>query len=208
MGSIVLRGRCKIKIKRCILLNFKKIYHSSVCIILGLLRQKNNSSYIALIKFGSGVLTYISAVHGTLPGDFRYLIFFRRLNFKKFLKAGTKTFVKFLTNKTVFCQIIFKNDKFSKYIRAAGTYTRLYQRYLDKKMISCRLPTKTVKFLSYNSLITIGRNSNIKAKKEFLTIAGMNIKKGFKSKVRGVAMNPVDHPHGGRTKTSSPEKSP
>jgi len=32
--------------------------------------------------------------------------------------------------------------------------------------------------------------------------------RGLKSKVRGVAMNPVDHPHGGRTKTNKPEVSP
>jgi large subunit ribosomal protein L2 len=54
----------------------------------------------------------------------------------------------------------------------------------------------------------LGRNSNIKNKRQFLTSAGTNVKKGFKSKVRGVAMNPVDHPHGGRTKTNNPEKSP
>ncbi|MCB1713346.1 MAG: hypothetical protein KDH96_13040 [Candidatus Riesia sp.] len=45
-------------------------------------------------------------------------------------------------------------------------------------------------------------------KREFLTKAGANVDFGFKSKVRGVAMNPVDHPHGGRTKTNNPEKSP
>lgn len=37
--------------------------------------------------------------------------------------------------------------------------------------------------------------------------AGDRAALGFKSKVRGVAMNPVDHPNGGRTKTNQPEKS-
>ena len=37
--------------------------------------------------------------------------------------------------------------------------------------------------------------------------AGVNILKGKKPKVRGVARNPVDHPHGGRTKTNQPEVS-
>jgi large subunit ribosomal protein L2 len=54
----------------------------------------------------------------------------------------------------------------------------------------------------------LGRNSNIWRFKEIVGKAGRNINRGFKSSVRGVAMNPVDHPHGGRTKTNSPEKTP
>jgi large subunit ribosomal protein L2 len=60
----------------------------------------------------------------------------------------------------------------------------------------------------YSTVVTLGRNSNIRHKRRFLGSAGMNTKLGFKSKVRGVAMNPVDHPHGGRTKSNNPEKSP
>jgi large subunit ribosomal protein L2 len=56
--------------------------------------------------------------------------------------------------------------------------------------------------------VTLGRSSNINHKKEFFTKAGFYRKKGYRPSVRGVAMNPVDHPHGGRTKTSSPEYTP
>jgi large subunit ribosomal protein L2 len=47
----------------------------------------------------------------------------------------------------------------------------------------------------------------LKHNKIFLSKAGTLKSFGKKSKVRGVAMNPVDHPHGGRTKTNQPEKS-
>jgi large subunit ribosomal protein L2 len=161
-----------------------------------------------LLKFGNGALTYKAMTHGTIPGQYKYFIFFRRLQFRDLFKTGCRVFVKLLSNKTVFCQLMYKRDTYTKYIRSAGTYTRLYQRYLDYRLISCRLPTKKVKYITYTTLVTLGRNSNIKHKREFLTSAGMNIKKGFKSKVRGVAMNPVDHPHGGRTKSNNPEKSP
>jgi len=53
----------------------------------------------------------------------------------------------------------------------------------------------------------VGRNSNISKKFNIFGKAGLVKKLGFNSNVRGVAMNPVDHPHGGRTKTNSPQKS-
>jgi len=54
----------------------------------------------------------------------------------------------------------------------------------------------------------VGKNSNILNKKKIIGGAGFKKKLGFRSSVRGVAMNPVDHPHGGRTKTNKPERSP
>jgi large subunit ribosomal protein L2 len=61
--------------------------------------------------------------------------------------------------------------------------------------------------ISAYCLIVLGRSNNPFFYKTVVGKCGNNIKRGFKSKVRGVAMNPVDHPHGGRTKTNSPERS-
>ena len=44
--------------------------------------------------------------------------------------------------------------------------------------------------------------------KKVVGSAGINFFNGVNPRVRGVAMNPVDHPNGGRTKTPKPEKSP
>ena len=62
-------------------------------------------------------------------------------------------------------------------------------------------------FLSGLCFILLGKNSQQKQKFCIIGKAGTNIKKGIKPKVRGVARNPVDHPHGGRTKTNKPEVS-
>jgi large subunit ribosomal protein L2 len=48
---------------------------------------------------------------------------------------------------------------------------------------------------------------NLLKKYSRMSKAGDNLYRGFKPRVRGVAMNPVDHPNGGRTKTNQPEKS-
>jgi large subunit ribosomal protein L2 len=53
----------------------------------------------------------------------------------------------------------------------------------------------------------LGRNSQTDSRFKVLGKAGTRLLIGKKPKVRGVARNPVDHPHGGRTKTNQPEVS-
>lgn len=55
--------------------------------------------------------------------------------------------------------------------------------------------------------VILGRNSNVEKRFNCVGKAGLMYLYGNKSKVRGVARNPVDHPHGGRTKTNQPEVS-
>jgi large subunit ribosomal protein L2 len=59
-----------------------------------------------------------------------------------------------------------------------------------------------------NAYATLGRNCNTIPKGILVGKAGININRGFRPTVRGVAKNPVDHPHGGRTKSNSPERTP
>lgn len=71
-----------------------------------------------------------------------------------------------------------------------------------------QLPSGKEQKASLRSVAILGRNSNLQHKREVVGKAGANRKAGIRPTVRGVAMNPVDHPHGGRTKTSQPEVSP
>jgi large subunit ribosomal protein L2 len=79
---------------------------------------------------------------------------------------------------------------------------------LEKKLSFVQLPTKKTFWVSWYCVGTSGRASNIESNKQFLTKAGINRHKNIRPTVRGVAMNPVDHPHGGRCKTNSPEVTP
>jgi large subunit ribosomal protein L2 len=78
----------------------------------------------------------------------------------------------------------------------------------EKDIARIQLPTNLIKITSIFCKVTLGRSSNINHKKEVFTKAGYFRNLGVRPTVRGVAMNPVDHPHGGRTKTSSPEITP
>lgn len=175
---------------------------------MGVFRQHTNSVLIALVKFSSGALTYLSLVHGNYPGCILKVLKLTKAISKYNRFPGNRVQARYISGRVVFCQLIGTKGEYVQYIRSAGTYTRLYQRRRTLGLISLRFPSGKIVFLHYSAFVVLGRNSNIKHKKRFLTKASSNLCLGFKSKVRGVAKNPVDHPHGGRTKTNSPEKSP
>jgi large subunit ribosomal protein L2 len=78
----------------------------------------------------------------------------------------------------------------------------------EKNLSKIRLPSLKSIFVSSDCMVTLGRSSNVFSNKEIVGKAGRNVLIGKRPSVRGVAMNPVDHPHGGRTKTNSPELTP
>ena len=88
-----------------------------------------------------------------------------------------------------------------------GTFCQVLDLFLDFNLIKIILPSKKVKIISGWNFVILGKNSLGGYKYNRLGKAGVNFFFGKKSKVRGVARNPVDHPHGGRTKTNQPEVS-
>ncbi len=88
----------------------------------------------------------------------------------------------------------FKNRD-GQYARAAGTYCQLIQKLEDYSKI--RLPSGEIRLVSSEAYATIGIVSNKKQKSIELGKAGRSRYLGRRPYVRGVAMNPVDHPHGG-----------
>lgn len=101
-----------------------------------------------------------------------------------------------------------KYNSKSNYIKSSGTFSQILQINKELGIILIKLPSGKKKYIPIDYLCTLGRNSNIF--KKFLVVgkAGLNRNAGKNVTVRGVAMNPVDHPHGGRTKTNKPEVSP
>lgn len=96
--------------------------------------------------------------------------------------------------------------KNSIYAKSAGTYCQIIQRYQD--FVKLRLPSGKIVELGDAYYATLGSVSN---KNHSLCVLGKAGKKRYSSKrpiVRGVAMNPVDHPHGGRTNGGRPSVTP
>jgi large subunit ribosomal protein L2 len=114
------------------------------------------------------------------------------------LKLGFRTSLINFTTGSFFHSLTLNNDKIT-YARSAGTFCKLVQK--TKNYVKLKLPSG--KFLTSNklkfSVATLGTISNSKYNQTVIGKAGKNRLKGIRPSVRGIAMNPVDHPHGGRT---------
>ena len=93
------------------------------------------------------------------------------------------------------------------YSKSLGVYSYFINYNNETNTSLIKLPSQQKLFLNGNCFCIIGRNSFIKWNLKKYFKASFFLKFGFKQKVRGVAKNPIDHPHGGRTKTNKPEVS-
>lgn len=80
-------------------------------------------------------------------------------------------------------------------VRTAGTVAKLIAK--EGKLATVRLPSGEVRLISQNSLATIGQIGNADNSNKSLGKAGSKRWLGKRPRVRGVVMNPIDHPHGG-----------
>ncbi len=111
------------------------------------------------------------------------------------INPGNSTYLKNIPSGTLVNSIEFVPGRGSKIARSAGSYARVLGR--DGIYVVLKLRSgETRKFLG-DCKCVIGIVSNLDHKNVKLGKAGRNRWKGIKPHVRGVAMNPVDHPHGG-----------
>jgi len=95
------------------------------------------------------------------------------------------------------------------YAKSAGTYCKIRKfKKGKKKLILIILPSNKEIYLTKQTIVYIGKNQNFYSNKLIEGKYGFSFHNFKKINVRGVAMNPVDHPNGGRAKSVQPEKSP
>jgi len=92
------------------------------------------------------------------------------------------------------------------FARAAGTFCQIIQKGVSMNKV--RLPSGLILTVPKESYATLGVVSNAQHNSIYLGKAGRNRLKGIRPCVRGIAMNPVDHPHGGRTNGGRPSVTP
>jgi large subunit ribosomal protein L2 len=174
--------------------------------LLNIFKIKNNTTFVGLIKYTNGSYSYISVQHGCYIGQI-FQTAFLPLRFFFYYMPGNVVPLKFINLQLIFSNIIVGKKNKSQYAKAAGTFCKIIKKYVDLNIITIELPTKQKKHISGDNFVTIGRNSNIFNSYQIFGKAGIKRNFGMRPKVRGVAMNPVDHPHGGRTKSNKPEVS-
>ncbi len=149
----------------------------------------NRSARIALLCYADGERRYILAPKGLNVGD--EVVSNRRAD----IKPGNSLPLQNIPVGTVIHAIEVKIGAGAKLCRAAGTSAQLLAKEGDWAQI--RLPSSEVRLIHLNCRATIGQVGNEEHGNIKLGKAGRSRWLGRRPKVRGVAMNPVDHPHGG-----------
>lgn len=150
----------------------------------------NRSAFIALLKYDDAEYSYIIAPQKLKIGD-KVFSSFSNLD----LKIGNSFPIKLVPNGTFVHNVELSPGKGGQLARSAGSYVQIMgkgQGYAQVKLVSGEIRKVLI-----DCMVTIGIVSNSDHKNINLGKAGRSRWLGRRSGVRGVAMNPVDHPHGG-----------
>lgn len=149
----------------------------------------NRSAHIALIKYEDETLAYILAPQRIKAGDKVVA------GQKEDIKPGNAMPLKNIPVGTILHNVEMKPGRGGQLARAAGSYVQLTGK--DSGYVLLRLRSGEVRKVSAECLATVGAVSNQDHQNQKIGKAGRNRWLGKRPHVRGVAMNPVDHPHGG-----------
>ena len=190
-GRITSRRRGGGHRRRYRIIDFKRNKFDVKGNIISIEYDPNRSSRIALVEYKDKERRYILAADGMKVGD----TVMSSLNNKIPFKVGNNTSMKNIPEGLSIHNIELKPLKGAQLARSAGTYARIMAK--EDGMVTIKLPSGEMRMVNENCQATIGvvgnkNNENIKIGK-----AGRSRWLGKRPKVRGVAMNPVDHPHGG-----------
>jgi large subunit ribosomal protein L2 len=149
----------------------------------------NRSAFIALIKYEDGELSYILAPQRLKVGDM--VIAAEKAD----VKPGNAMPLRGMPIGTIIHNVEMKPMKGGQIARSAGGYAQLVGR--DAGYAQIRLNSGELRMVMDTCIATVGAVSNPDHMNENLGKAGRSRHKGRRPHVRGVAMNPIDHPHGG-----------
>ena len=160
----------------------------------------NRTAHIALIKYDNDKFSYIICPQNLKVGDNIVS------SDKAEIKTGNCLKLKNMPTDTIIHNIELKPGKGAQLSRSAGTYGQLIGKDADYAQI--KLSSGEIRIVRVECRATVGMVSNPDQKNIKLGKAGRKRWLGIRPVVRGVAMNPVDHPHGGGEGRTSGGRNP
>ncbi len=149
----------------------------------------NRTAFIALIRYEDGEQSYILAPQRLSPGD--TVVSGAKVD----VKPGNAMPFRGMPIGTIVHNVELKPGKGGQIARAAGTYAQFVGR--DRDYAQLRLFSGELRIVRQECMATVGAVSNPDHSNQNYGKAGRMRHKGIRPSVRGVVMNPVDHPHGG-----------
>ncbi|MBI2569637.1 MAG: 50S ribosomal protein L2 [Candidatus Schekmanbacteria bacterium] len=149
----------------------------------------NRSATIALLQYADGEKRYIIAPLGLNTGDTVSCGGGAEIRVGNCLRLGD------IPLGTVVHSIELRPKTKAQLVRSAGAGAQLRAKEGNRALL--RMPSGEVRYVNINCLATIGQVGNVEHGNVSIGKAGRSRWLGRRPKVRGVAMNPIDHPHGG-----------
>jgi len=186
-------------------------------VVLKVFYDSCRTGYIALVYYSCGIFSYILGAEGLKRGSI--VRSYKKSDKVELVSIGDSLpLYKFPFGSLVY-NVEIKQGFGGCLARSAGLYARLvgvkhskyYKQGIAQLAVTSLLKAKKLKRIVYvnaSCYASFGRVSNKLFYEQIIGKAGKNKWLGMRSRVRGVAMNPVDHPHGGRTAGGRPSVSP
>jgi len=171
------------------LIDFKRIKDGMPAKVVSIEYDPNRTSRIALLSYTDGSKSYILAPNGVKVGD----ILFSGENSD--IKPGNCLPLRNMPVGTIIHNIELKPGKGAQLVRSAGTAAQLMAK--ESAYVHVRLPSGEMRLILGTCRATVGQVGNLDHENIQIGKAGRQRHLGVKPTVRGVVMNPVDHPHGG-----------
>ena len=149
----------------------------------------NRTGYIGLVFYKDGAKRYVLIPRSVKVGD----TFMTSENAPE--TPGNRLPLHKLTVGTFIYNISLKKDGVAKIARSAGSYAEVVAK--DGDWVDIKMPSTEIRKIHKNAWATVGEVSNPENRLVNLGKAGRSRWLGIRPRVRGTAMNPVDHPHGG-----------
>jgi large subunit ribosomal protein L2 len=178
------------------IIDFKRNRYGINAVVETVEYDPNRTAHIALIRYIDGQRRYIIAPKGLKVGDVL------QNGPEAEFKLGNTLPLHRIPVGSQIHNVELKPGKGAQIARSAGAFVELQGK--DGDWFQVKLPSGEFRKIHRNCVATIGQVGNLDHEKEVSGKAGRSRWLGNRPKVRGVAMNPVDHPHGGgEGKTSS-----
>ncbi len=188
-GRITVRHRGGGVKQRYRIVDFKRNKTEIPATVQGIVYDPNRTCNLALLAYADGVKTLILAPLGLKKGD----IVIASANAD--IKVGNSKQLQAIPVGTLVHNVELYPGAGGQLARSAGSYAQVMAK--EGKMCLLRLPSGELRNVRQICRATIGQVGNLDHEKRVIGKAGAKRKLGWRPTVRGVVMNPVDHPHGG-----------
>jgi large subunit ribosomal protein L2 len=188
-GSITVRHRGGGTRPKYRIIDYRRDKHGIPARVAAIEYDPNRSARIALLNYSDGEKRYILAPLGVQVGD--TLLSGADVE----VKAGNTLPISNIPLGTLIHNIELQKGKGGQLVRSAGAAAQLMAK--EGKYAQVRLPSGEVRYVSMECNATVGQIGNVEWGTLKIGKAGRRRHMGWRPSVRGVAMTPRDHPHGG-----------